>query len=97
VDDRSFAVLVPVVEGQLVQNEALAGVEADAQGPVLPGEESAVQREAGAFGLGDLDGPLGGAGGAGDRGVVEVPGYGGERDRAEVDDPAVTVRLIMST
>ena len=43
------------VEGDLVQHQALARVEADPERPVLPAHHVAVDGEAGALGLGDLD------------------------------------------
>jgi hypothetical protein len=84
LDDR--AVALAVAERDPVQHKAFAGVEADAQRPVLPSEEVAVEGEAGPRRLGDLDRLLRGAGRAGDGRVVEVARLGGDRHGSGVDD-----------
>jgi hypothetical protein len=89
VDDGADPVAVG--ESELMEDESLAGVEADAERPLLPVDAVAVDDEAGALGLGDLDGLLGGAQGAGDGEVVEVAGFLG-RSRT-----SVTVRFMTST
>ena len=76
----------PVANADLVQHQAFAGVEADAQRPVLPLEEVAVEGEAGALRLGDLDRLLRRPRRSGDGGVVEVARLLGDRHRADVDD-----------
>ncbi len=55
VSDRAHAVAVHVAD--LVQGESLALVEADAEPPFLPAHLPAVELEARAFGLDDLERP----------------------------------------
>ncbi len=70
VDQRPFP--ASVGERDLVQDQALARVEADPEPPVLPRHHVVVDLEAGTLGLGDLQWPQRGAGRPDVRGVVEV-------------------------
>ncbi len=54
VDDRPLAIAIAVA--QLVQHEPLARREPDPEAPVLPGDPPAVDGEAGALGLDDVEG-----------------------------------------
>jgi hypothetical protein len=62
----------PVPQGELVQGQPFAGVEPDPQPPSLPAHLVAVEGEARALGLGDLDRPERGPGRADGCRVVEV-------------------------
>jgi hypothetical protein len=92
VDDRPHA--APVLVADLVEGQALLGVEADPQAPLLPAHLVAVDREARALGLRDLDG-LDVVAQAGEAGHVVlarhqvrrvVAGLRRDRDDAVVDD-----------
>src|SRR4029079_15855859 len=78
VDHGVFDALV--TEFELVQDQAFAGGEADAEGPVGPLDVVAGDGEGRAFGLGDGDRFEVGAGLADVLGQV-VPGRGRDRDR----------------
>lgn len=65
-----------VVEAHVVQHESLAGVEVDAQRPVLPLHVRAGDREARPLGLGDLDRLQRRARGSGGRGLVPAAAGG---------------------
>ena len=75
-----------VVQADLVQGQALAGVEADPHRPVLPAQRKPVQGEARSLRLGDLDrlerGPVRAADGL----VVVVAGLQGDRELELVGD-----------
>ena len=79
----------PVVVGDAVQHQALGVVHDHTHRPLLPAQLVVVEREAGAFGLGDLDGAQIGAHGPeilGDRVHVVVAALGGHRPLVEVGD-----------
>ena len=79
--------LVAVGEGDVVEDEALAHVEADVEGPLLPLDVVAVgDGEARALGLGDLDRLLARAQRARELGVGVVAVLGGHRHDAQIDD-----------
>jgi hypothetical protein len=63
----------PVAQGELVQRQPFAGVEPDPEPPPLPGHLVAVEGEARALRLGDVDGLERGPGRADLGRVVEVP------------------------
>ena len=75
-----------LVQADLVQGEALAGVEPDPHGPVLPLEPRSVQDKRWSLGLGDLDRAQRGALRAADRLVVVVAGLGRDRQVELVGD-----------
>ena len=84
VDDRPGP--AGVVQADLVQDQALARVEADPHGPALPAQPVAVQGEARPLRLGDLDRPQAVPQRAAHRRVVVVAGLGGHRTLELVDD-----------
>ena len=75
-----------LVQADLVQGQPLAGVEADPHRPVLPAQRVAVQGEARALRLGDLDGLERGPVRAADGLVVVVAGFGRYRELELVGD-----------
>ncbi len=84
VDDRAHP--AALVEADLVEDQPLPGVEPDPQGPLLPGQQVALERQAGALGLGDGDGLLRRARRAADGRVVVVPRARRDRHDPGVDD-----------
>ena len=74
------------LQADLVQGQALAGVEPDPHGPVLPLEPRSVQDKRRSLRLGDLDRAQRGAVRAADRLVVIVAGLGGNRQLELVGD-----------
>ena len=75
-----------LVQADLVQGQALAGVEPDPHGPVLPLEPRPVQNKRRSLGLGDLDRAQRGALRAAYRLVVVVAGLGRDRQLELVGD-----------
>ena len=88
VDDRP--VPPAVADADLVQDQPLAGVEADPHGPALPAQQLAFEGETRALRLGDLDGPQRGPVRPADGRVVIVTGLLRHRQHElihQLDDP----------